>query len=130
MKKFYVYILCSKRNGTLYTGITSDIVKRVYEHKHGLVEGFTKKYNVHHLVWYEIHESAESAIVREKQIKKWKRAWKLKIIEKENPQWIDLYKSIREYSWIPASAGMTFLKMLPAYAGTSFAEPAPVKTGE
>ncbi len=96
MKKFYVYILCSKRNGTLYTGVTSDIVKRVYEHKHGLVEGFTKKYNIHHLVWYESHESAESAIVREKQIKKWKRAWKLKIIEKENPQWIDLYKSICE----------------------------------
>ncbi len=94
MKKFYVYILCNKRNGTLYTGVTSDIVKRVYEHKNDLVEGFTKKYNVHHLVWYEIHESAESAIVREKQIKKWKRAWKLKIIEKENPQWIDLYKSI------------------------------------
>ena len=96
MKKFYVYILCSKRNGTLYTGVTSDIVKRVYEHKNGLVEGFTKKYNIHHLVWYESHESAESAIVREKQIKKWKRAWKLKIIEKENPQWIDLYKSICE----------------------------------
>ncbi len=96
MKRFYVYILCSKRNGTLYTGVTSDIVKRVYEHKNGLVEGFTKKYNVHHLVWYEIHESAESAIVREKQIKKWERAWKLKIIEKENPQWIDLYKSICE----------------------------------
>jgi len=86
MKKFYVYILCSKRNGTLYTGVTSDIVKRVYEHKYGLVEGFTKKYNIHHLVWYESHESAESVIVREKQIKKWKRAWKLKIIEKENPQ--------------------------------------------
>jgi putative endonuclease len=96
MKKFCVYILCSKRNGTLYTGVTSDIVKRVYEHKHGLVEGFAKKYNVHYLVWYEIHESAESAIVREKQIKKWKRAWKLKIIEKENPQWTDLYKSICE----------------------------------
>ena len=78
-------MLCSKRNGTLYTGVTSDLVKRVYEHKHGLVEGFTKEYNVHHLVWYEIHESAESAIVREKQIKKWNRAWKLKIIEKENP---------------------------------------------
>ncbi|MFQ5835853.1 MAG: GIY-YIG nuclease family protein, partial [bacterium] len=68
MKNFYVYILCSKRNGTLYTGVTSDIVKRVYEHKHGLVEGFSNKYNVHHLVWYEIHESAESAIVRENQI--------------------------------------------------------------
>jgi putative endonuclease len=94
MKKFCVYILCNKRNGTLYTGVTSDIVKRVYEHKHGLVEGFTKKYNVHRLVCYEIHESAESAIVREKQLKKWKRAWKLELIEKENPQWIDLYEMI------------------------------------
>ncbi|MBM4141383.1 MAG: GIY-YIG nuclease family protein [Nitrospira sp.] len=91
MKEFYVYILCSKQNGTLYTGVTSDIVKRVYEHKHGLVEGFTKKYNVYHLVWYEVHESAKAAIEREKQIKKWKRAWKLKLIEKENPQWVDLY---------------------------------------
>jgi len=71
--------------------VTSDIVKRVYEHKHGLVEGFTKKYNVHYLVWYEVHESAKAAIEREKQIKKWKRAWKLKLIEKENPQWVDLY---------------------------------------
>ena len=74
MKNYYVYILSSKRNGTLYTGVTSDIVKRVYEHKNGLVEGFTKKYNIHNLIWYEAHESAESAINREKQIKKWKRA--------------------------------------------------------
>ncbi len=95
MKNYYVYILSSKRNGTLYTGVTSDIVKRVYEHKNGLVEGFTKKYNIHNLIWYEAHESAESAINREKQIKKWKRAWKLKLIEKENPKWIDLYESIR-----------------------------------
>ena len=94
MKKYYVYILCSKRNGTLYTGVTSDIVKRIYEHKNGLVEGFTKKYNVHHLVWYEKHESPESAILREKRIKKWNRAWKLKLIERENPQWIDLYENI------------------------------------
>jgi putative endonuclease len=94
MKYFYVYILCSKRNGTLYTGVTSDIVRRVYEHKHGLKEGFTKKYGVHNLVWYEIHESAESAIVREKRIKKWKRAWKIKLIEENNPEWIDLYESI------------------------------------
>ena len=94
MKNFYVYILSSKRNGTLYTGITSNLLKRVYEHKHELVEGFTKKYNVHNLVWYELHESAESAIMREKQIKKWKRDWKLKLIEKENPGWIDLYEKI------------------------------------
>ncbi|MCK4337024.1 MAG: GIY-YIG nuclease family protein [Candidatus Aminicenantes bacterium] len=94
MKQFCVYILCSKRNGTLYIGVTSNIVKRVYEHKHDLIEGFTKKYNVHRLVWYEMHESAESAIIREKQIKKWDRKWKLELIEKENPQWIDLYESI------------------------------------
>ena len=96
MKNFYVYILSSNRNGTLYTGITSNLLKRVYEHKHGLVEGFTKKYNVHNLVWYELHESVESAIMREKQIKKCKRDWKLKLIEKENPEWIDLYKEISE----------------------------------
>ena len=94
MKKFCVYILCSKRNGTLYTGITSDLVKRIYEHKQGLIEGFTKDYSVHNLVWYEIHDSAESAITREKQIKKWKRAWKLELIESENPKWIDLYEDI------------------------------------
>ena len=94
MKNYYVYILSSKRNGTLYTGVTSDIVKRVYEHKNGLVKGFTKKYNVDTLIWYEMHESVESAIHREKQIKKWKRAWKLKLIEKENPGWYDLYESI------------------------------------
>ena len=94
MKTFYVYLLCSKRNGTLYTGVTSDLVKRVYEHKNDLVDGFSKKYNVHRLVWYEIHESAESAITREKQIKKWKRAWKLKLIEQTNPEWIDLYGNI------------------------------------
>jgi putative endonuclease len=94
MKQFYVYILCSKRNGTLYTGVTSDLVKRVYEHKNNLVDGFTKKYNVHNLVWYEIHESAESAMTREKQIKKWKRKWKLKLIEQKNPEWIDLYETI------------------------------------
>jgi putative endonuclease len=94
MKNFYVYMLCSKRNGTLYVGVTSDLVKRIYEHKNNLVEGFTKKYDVHRLLWYETHESAESAITREKQIKKWKRAWKLKLIEENNPKWNDLYESI------------------------------------
>ena len=94
MKNLYVYILCSKRNGTLYIGVTSDLVKRIYEHRNNLVDGFTKKYNTHRLVWYEVHESAESAITREKQIKKWKRAWKLKLIEQTNPKWIDLYENI------------------------------------
>ena len=94
MKNFYVYILCSKRNGTLYTGVTSNLITRVYEHKKNLADGFTKKYNVHLLIWYEVHQSAESAITREKQIKAWKRAWKLRLIEKSNPEWDDLYEDI------------------------------------
>lgn len=85
-----VYILASKRNGTLYTGVTSNLPKRVYEHKSGVVEGFTKKYHVHLLVWYECTEDINSAITREKQIKAWKRKWKLELIEKENPKWKDL----------------------------------------
>ncbi len=96
MKQFYVYILCSKRNGTLYIGVTSDLIKRVYEHKNNFVDGFTNKYNVHNLAWFETHESAESAIFREKQIKKWEREWKLQLIEKHNPEWCDLYESICE----------------------------------
>jgi putative endonuclease len=95
-KHFYVYMLCSKRNGTLYTGVTSDLAKRVYEHKNNLVDGFTKIYGVHRLVWYETHDSAENAITREKRIKKWKRAWKLKLIEQYNPEWNDLYESVCE----------------------------------
>ena len=94
MKAFYVYILCSKRNGTLYIGVTSDLIKRVYEHKHDLADGFTKRYQVHSLAWFEIHHDAENAIIREKQIKVWKRAWKLRLIEENNPEWIDLYESI------------------------------------
>ena len=94
MKNFYVYILCSKRNGTLYTGVTSNLIKRVYEHKNNLVDGFTKKYFVHLLIWYEAHQTAESAITREKQIKAWKRSWKLRLIEESNPEWHDLYEDI------------------------------------
>jgi len=94
MKEFYVYILCSKRNGTLYTGVTSNLPKRIYEHKHNLVDGFTKKYGVHSLVWFERYESADEAITREKQIKKWNRKWKLELIEEKNPEWNDLYDSI------------------------------------
>ena len=89
-----VYILASKPNGTLYTGVSSDLVKRVYEHKNGLANGFTKKYNVHRLVYFELHEHMNAAITREKQIKKWNRAWKLELIEKSNPQWKDLYDDI------------------------------------
>jgi len=89
-----VYMLSSRRNGTLYTGVTSALVERVWQHKNNLVEGFTKRYNIHILVWCEQHETMESAIQREKQIKKWKRAWKLRLIEKENPEWRDLYDNI------------------------------------
>ena len=89
-----VYILASKRNGTLYTGVTSNLVKRVWEHKNDMVVGFTKRYSVHRLVWYELHESMESAILKEKRIKEWKRAWKLQLIESDNPNWQDLYHNI------------------------------------
>jgi len=94
MKQFCVYILCNKRNGTLYTGVTSNLLKRVYEHKNDLMDGFTKKYGIHHLVWYEIHETAETAITREKQIKKWNRSWKLNLIDSFNPLWTDLYEEL------------------------------------
>jgi len=91
MKTYYLYILASKRNGTLYIGLTNNLVKRVYEHKENLVPGFTEKYNVHHLVYYEQFTDIHSAIAREKQIKRWKRQWKLNLIEKMNPDWKDLY---------------------------------------
>ena len=93
-KQFYVYILASKRNGTLYTGVTSDLIQRVWQHKQYLVEGFTKKYRVKKLVYYEVHDNAESAITKEKQIKKWRRKWKLRLIEERNPEWKDLYEKI------------------------------------
>jgi len=89
-KQFYVYILASKRNGTLYIGVTSNLVQRIWQHKEGLVEGFTKKYNIKLLVYFEVHETVESAITREKQMKKWERAWKIKLIERNNPEWRDL----------------------------------------
>lgn len=93
-RKPCVYILASKRNGTLYVGVTSDLVKRAWEHRNNVVEGFTKKYRVHMLVWYEMHETMESAIAREKAVKEWKRAWKVRRIEEINPGWKDLYESI------------------------------------
>ncbi|MFH1488410.1 MAG: GIY-YIG nuclease family protein [Pseudomonadota bacterium] len=93
-KQFYVYILANKRNGTLYVGFTSDLIKRVWQHKNSLVEGFSKRYGVKILVYYEIHENAEKAIEREKQIKKWRRTWKLKLIEDKNSQRRDLYFDI------------------------------------
>jgi putative endonuclease len=94
MKNPCVYILANKRNGTLYTGVTSNLVQRVWQHKEGQAEGFTKKYGVKLLVWYEVHETMESAIAREKQIKAGNRQKKLLLIETKNPQWLDLYAEI------------------------------------
>ena len=93
-KNFYVYILASKQNGTLYIGVTSDLIKRIWEHKESLADGFTKKYNVKKLVYYEQHQNAQNAIQREKRVKEWKRNWKLELIEKFNPKWNDLYDSL------------------------------------
>ena len=89
-----VYILASKKNGTLYVGVTSDLIKRVWQHKNDFIEGFTSRHGVHRLVWYEVHETMESAITREKALKAWKRAWKLELIEKLNPNWNDLYEKL------------------------------------
>ena len=94
MKQPCVYILASQRNGTLYIGVTSDLIKRVWEHKQNFVEGFTRQYSVHDLVWYEQHEDMLTAIAREKMLKEWKRAWKLELIEKMNPEWKDLYEDL------------------------------------
>jgi putative endonuclease len=94
MKQYFVYILASKRNGTLYIGVTNNLIKRVYEHKTDLVDGFTKKYRVHNLIYYEIYNSIDDAIVREKRLKKWKRQWKIELIEKNNPEWMDLYERL------------------------------------
>lgn len=88
--QYYVYILASKKNGTLYIGVTDDLIKRVWQHKNKLVDGFTKKYNVGKLVYFEITNDIRSAIMREKRIKKWNRQWKIELIEKNNPGWEDL----------------------------------------
>ena len=94
MKHYYVYILASKKNGTLYIGITSDLVKRIYEHKNNLISSFTQKYNVHRLVYYEEFTDVLEAIAMEKRIKKWNRQWKIGLIEKVNGDWRDLYFEI------------------------------------
>lgn len=91
---YFTYILASKRNGTLYIGVTSELKKRIYLHKQGTIEGFTKKYSVHMLVYYEVYEQIAQAIAREKQLKKWRRNWKLELIESKNSDWKDLYNSI------------------------------------
>lgn len=90
----FVYSLASSRNGALYIGVTSNLAQRIYQHKEHLVDGFTKRYDVINLVWYEQHDTIESAILREKQMKKWKRLWKLRVIEEMNPNWSDLHEDL------------------------------------
>ncbi len=94
MNKAAVYILSSKPNGTLYIGVTSDLVKRVWQHKNDVIDGFTKEHSVHDLVYFELHEDMVSAITREKQMKAWQRQWKINLIEEANPQWRDLYSDL------------------------------------
>jgi putative endonuclease len=91
---YYVYLLASKKHGTLYLGVTNDIVRRVYEHRTKAVQGFTKRYGVDKLVWFEIYDDAITAIAREKELKKWRRDWKIRLIEEQNPDWVDLYPGI------------------------------------
>ena len=95
MMQYYVYILSSKAYGTLYVGVSSDLIGRIYQHKTNQIEGFTKKYSVHQLVYYEIHGDIHEAILREKQIKKWNRDWKINLIEQDNPHWLDLYDELK-----------------------------------
>jgi putative endonuclease len=96
LAEYYVYILASRRNGTLYIGVTNDLVRRVSEHKNGKIEGFTRKYHVNQLVYFEDTNDVCAAIEREKHLKKWERAWKLKLIEEQNPEWRDLYADISQ----------------------------------
>jgi len=91
---FYVYLLASRKQGTLYLGVTKDIVRRTYQHKEKLLPGFTSRYDIRRLVWFEVYDDPSTAIEREKEIKKWRRPWKIALIEKENPQWKDLYPEI------------------------------------
>ena len=91
---YYVYLLASDRNGTLYLGVTRDLVRRVYQHKTKATPGFTSRYGVQRLVWFEAYDDPTNAILREKELKKWRRAWKMELIEKANPQWIDRYDAI------------------------------------
>ena len=93
---YHVYILASKKYGTLYTGVTGDLITRIYQHKTKTLEGFTKKHNIHTLVYYESHEDIHEAITREKQIKKWKRNWKIDLIEQDNSEWHDLYDELTD----------------------------------
>jgi putative endonuclease len=97
LKEPCVYLLASKYHGTLYVGVTTDLIRRIWEHKNDLVDGFTKKYRVHDLVWFEQHATLDTAIPREKAIKEWKRAWKIELIEITNPTWRDLYPDIIDH---------------------------------
>jgi putative endonuclease len=110
---FFTYILASRRNGTLYTGSTDDLIRRVGQHKTKTLGGFTAKYGVDQLVWFEVHGSREGAFRRERQIKKWNRRWKLQLIEERNPEWRDLFDDVRlgdlkdAQDWVPACAGIS-----------------------
>jgi putative endonuclease len=96
MKAYYVYILANKKKGTLYIGVTNDLIARIHAHRNNLIDGFTKKYLIHKLVYYEEYDEIYEAIIREKRMKKWKRQWKIELIEKHNPNWNDLYHNIIE----------------------------------
>jgi putative endonuclease len=91
---FYVYLMASRKQGTLYLGVTNNLIRRVYEHKSKVTKGFTAQYDVNHLVWFESYDDPTNAITREKELKKWRRAWKIKLIETGNPDWKDLYPEI------------------------------------
>lgn len=126
MKSPVVYMLASQRNGTLYIGVSSDLIKRVWQHREGLADGFTKQHGVKMLVWYEQHETMESAIGKEKAMKKWLRKWKLNAIEKLNPEWVDLWPAINgetahsaNPAFIPAPASFipVSISVIPAKAG-------------
>jgi putative endonuclease len=95
-RSFYVYLLASRKHGTLYLGVTNNLVRRVYEHKTKAVPGFTKRHNVDRLIWFEIYDDALTAIAREKELKKWRRDWKVRLIEESNPNWVDLYEGIAQ----------------------------------
>jgi putative endonuclease len=99
VKGGYVYIMASRKNGTIYIGVTSDLIKRVYEHREGLIDGFTKKYGCKLLVWFEVYDDLQEARRRELQMKEWKRAWKIKLIEEQNLDWDDLYPKLLEPGW-------------------------------
>ncbi len=100
-RQYFVYLLASAPYGTLYVGITNDVLRRVWEYRNDLVEAFSREYQTHRLVWYEIHESPYAAITREKSIKRWRRDWKVNLIQRMNPEWRDLYESLTAYKLDP-----------------------------